>query len=103
MNPFKNANRTLQYRNACSLNNYLMARITAEDCNDKDRALLMREWIACEQTKREWRGIPRLSNMGAKELVSAKLDSLTRVSHEPAFVELPPEPEPQTVSAPPNP
>lgn len=92
--------QSIPYRNATAIANMLMATIADKETRPSDRAQLARAWLEIEQTKREWRGIPRLSPTSARELLAAKRDQLKLAKTAPSFTD--PDDQP-TVTAPPTP
>ena len=57
---------TVPYRNATKIANHVMMLIL-RSVDEKGCAMLVREWVALEFAKREWRGAPRLSTHSIKE------------------------------------
>jgi hypothetical protein len=86
---------SIPYRNATAIANHLMSLILVAKPDDRNVALIAREWREIEQMKREWRGLPRLSPIAAKELLALKRARAAVVEESQPFEELP------TVTAPP--
>ncbi len=103
------AHANIPYRNACKISNRLLAMLLKEE-DVKDFVTLSREWREVENTKREWRGVPRLALASIVEVQKARLarlrDASTASMTEQPFTDPDEErnllPQP-TVPAPPTP
>jgi hypothetical protein len=63
-------------------------------------AAIAREWLEIENTKREWRGVPRLAHHKLKEIIDTKRDAAKQIN---VATELYSEEPPPTVTAEPPP
>lgn len=91
------------YRNAVSIANALMERIIKEQTDDRDVALLAREWLAIENSKRQWRGLPPLKAISPREMLEGrKMKQANAASVTITELEEPTTNHPQTVPAPPE-
>jgi hypothetical protein len=88
------------YRNAVTIANALMMRIVSQQVEDRDMALLAREWLMIENAKRQWRGLPPLKAASVKELLDAKKANARTINTDALTIEETPD---QTVPAPPAP
>lgn len=91
------------YRNAVTICNALMERIIKQETDDRDVALLAREWLAIENSKRQWRGLPPLKAVSPREMLdhrraTAKQVNVTTITE----LDEPTTNHPQTVPAPPE-
>lgn len=99
------------YRNAVTIANHLMRLILQPNEDNRNVALLTREWLNIEYAKREWRGLPRLKPHTMREIFEAERQEAKNITTNAAtFAEITPtttegEPKeslnPETVPTPP--
>lgn len=96
---------SLPYRNATKIANRLMRAIMQEQEDLRGLALLVREWMMLENTKRQWRGIPPLAAASLKEIAEYRRSMAKQLDSSRVTITELDEPttnHPQTVPAPPE-
>ena len=89
------------YRDATTVCNLLLERMQQQKTDDKDMALLAREWVGVMMLKRLMRGLPPLKAVSLKEVMDARKANTKHAEPTDAFIEL--DPAPTELTTPPTP